>query len=125
MKRQISASILSLSMLVGIGFSGCKVAGTAEVGTAPTLTFTEATNASLQAAHKFGTDIDASVQSGALSLTSAEKQVFDAFVTSLNTTDVLFIAYSKGAATQAQVTSSLADTTSLQTAAQTALAGGH
>lgn len=125
MKRYISASIVSLSVLVGTGLSGCKAVSTAGTATAPTLTFTQATNASLQAAHKFGTDIATSVQGGALLLTPAEKQTFDAFVTSLNATDALFIAYTNGAATQSQVTTSLANTTSLQTAAQTTLAGSN
>ena len=125
MKRYISAGILLLLMLVGTGLSGCKAVSTAGTPTASTLTFAQATNASLQAAHKFGTDIATSVQSGALLLTPAEKQAFDAFVTSLNATDVLFIAYTNGVATQTQVTTSLANTTSLQTAAQTTLAGGN
>lgn len=124
MKRYISTGILFLSALVVVGFSGCKRASTVGTATAPTLTFTQATNASLQAAHKFGTDIAASVQNGSLSLTPVEKQAFDLFVTSLNATDALFIAYTNGSATQTQVTSSLANTTSLQTAAQTTLAGG-
>ena len=38
-------------------------------------------------------DIATSVQSGALVLTPGEKQAFDAFAVSLNSTDALFIAY--------------------------------
>lgn len=126
MKRHILSGFLSLALvLAGSGFIGCKAVSTTGPATAPTLTFAQATNASLQAAHKFGTDIAASEQSGALVLTPAEKQAFDAFAASLNSTDVLFIAYSSGAATQAQVTTSLANTTSLQTSAQTALTGAN
>ena len=124
MRRHISSGILSLALILGgNAFLGCKTVSSGGTAAAPTLTFAQATNASLQAAHKFGMDIAASVQSGALVLTPGEKQAFDAFAVSLNSTDALFIAYSSGAATQAQVTASLANTTSLQTAAQTALAG--
>lgn len=117
--KMILTAVFSLAML-GSGFLGCKAvsSGTAS---APTLTFAQATNASLQAAHKFGMDIAASVQSGALTLTPTQKQAFDAFAASLNATDALFIAYESGTATQAQVTASLANTTTLQTSAQTAL----
>lgn len=123
MKRHVSASFLILSVLVGIELSGCKVASPPGLAMSPTLTFSEATNASLQAAHKFGMDIAASVQSGSLSLTPTEKSAFDTFVKSLNATDALFIAYSNGKATQAQVAASLSNTASKQVAAQTALAG--
>ena len=124
MKRHLSAGIVLLTLtFAGVGFLGCKAVGTAGTATAPTLTFAQATNASLQAAHKFGTDIAASVQGGQLVLTASQKQAFDAFSASLNATDALFIAYEGGTATQAQVTSALTNTTALQTSAQTALGG--
>jgi hypothetical protein len=126
MKRYISSGFLSLALvLAGSGFLGCKAVSTTGSATAPTLTFAQATNASLQAAHKFGTDIATSEQSGKLLLTAAQKQAFDAFAASLNATDAVFIAFEGGTATQAQVTTSLANTTSLQTAAQTALTGAN
>lgn len=120
---QFGVVVLSVLLLMGSGFLGCKAASTSGAATAPTLTFAQATNASLQAAHKFGMDIAASVQSGQLVLTATQKQAFDAFSASLNATDALFIAYESGTATQAQVTTSLANTTALQTSAQTALEG--
>lgn len=120
--RQVLIGVLSLA-LAGLGFLGCKAASATGTATAPTLTFAQATNANLQAAHKFGMDIAASVQSGKLVLTATQKQAFNAFSTSLNATDALFIAYERGAATQAQVTVSLTNTTTLQTTAQTALGG--
>lgn len=120
--RQVFIGVLSLA-LAGCGFLGCKAASTTGTATAPTLTFAQATNANLQAAHRFGMDIAASVQSGKLVLTATQKQAFDAFSASLNATDALFIAYESGTATQAQVTVSLANTTTLQTTAQTALGG--
>ena len=123
MKRVLTAGVLSLA-LAGSGFLGCKAANSGTTATAPTLTFAQATNASLQAAHKFALDIAASAQSGKLVLSPAEKQAFDAFAGSLNATDALFIAYSGGSATQAQVTAALANTTTLQATAQTALAQG-
>ena len=113
--RWILAAALCLQLT-----QGCKTA-TAGSPTAPTLTFAGATNASLQAAHKFGEDVAASVQSGKLVLTLAEKQAFDAFAASLNATDAIFISFEGGTATQAQVSSALAATTALQTSAQTAL----
>jgi hypothetical protein len=120
--KRVLTGVLSLALL-GSGFLGCKVASATGAATAPTLTFAQATNASLQAAHKFGMDIAASVQSGALVLTPTQKQAFDAFSASLNGTDALFIAYESGTATQAQVTTALANTAALQTSAQTALGG--
>lgn len=122
MKRHLSVGIVLLTLTFAcVGFLGCKAVGITGTTTAPTLTFAQATNASLQAAHKFGMDIAASVQSGKLVLTPAEKQAFNAFSASLNATDALFIAYEGGTATQAQVAASLANTTALQTSAQTAL----
>jgi hypothetical protein len=124
MKRHMPIGLLSLALMVGqSGFVGCKVTRTTGTATVPTLTFAQATNASLQAAHKFGVDIVSSVQSSKLVLTPAQKQAFDAFSASLNTTDTLFIAYEAGTATQAQVATSLVNTTALQTGAQTALGG--
>ena len=116
---------IALACALFCAMSGCKTVTAAGTPSAPTLTFSQATNASLQAAHKFGMDIAASVQSGHLTMTPAEKQAFDAFATALNATDTLYIAYAAGSATQAQVTASLANTTTLQTAAQTALARGQ
>ena len=116
---------IALTCAMFCTMAGCKTVTAAGTPSAPTLTFSQATNASLQAAHKFGMDIAASVQSGHLTVTPAEKRAFDAFVTALNATDTLYIAYNAGKATQAQVTASLASTTALQTAAQTALAGGQ
>ncbi len=113
--KWIAAGILGLALL-----TGCK-AVTTGTSSAPTLTFAQATNASLQAAHKFGTDIAASVADGKLALTPAEKQAFDAFAKSLNATDALFVSYENGSATQTQVSNALANTTALQTSAQTAL----
>ncbi len=114
---------LTATMFGGmIAYQGCKTAGTG-TSSAPTLNFATATNASLQAMHKFGMDIAASVQSGALVLSPTEKQAFDAFSASLNATDAIFIAFEKGTATQSQVATSLAQTSSLQANAQTALAG--
>lgn len=118
MKRIVLYATLCLLPLV----QGCKTASTS-TSNAPTLNFATATNASLQAMHKFGMDIAASVQSGKLVLTPAEKQAFDAFAASLNATDAIFIAFEKGTATQSQVATSLAQTSSLQSSAQTALAG--
>jgi hypothetical protein len=125
MKRYTSIAILSFLILTWIGLLGCKTTNASGTVTAPTLTFTQATNASLQAAHKFGSDIAASVEDGSLLLTPSEKQAFNLFVTSLNATDVLFIAYNNGAATQAQVETSLANTSSLQVTTQVALAKGN
>ena len=114
---------LTATMFGGmIAYQGCKTASTG-TSSAPTLNFATATNASLQAMHKFGMDIAASVQSGALVLSPTEKQAFDAFSASLNATDAIFIAFEKGTATQSQVATSLAQTSALQTSAQTALAG--
>lgn len=114
---------LTTTMFGGmVAYQGCKTASTG-TSSAPTLNFATATNASLQAMHKFGMDIAASVQSGALVLSPTEKQAFDAFSASLNATDAIFIAFEKGTATQSQVATSLAQTSSLQTSAQTALAG--
>lgn len=123
MAHDILAGVISGGILLAaLNFQGCKTVKGAG-GSAPTLTFQAATNASLQAAHKFGMDIASSVQSGKLVLTPAEKQTFDAFAASLNATDALFLAFEQGTATQAQVAAALAKTTSLQTSAQTALAG--
>lgn len=116
--KRIGVAVLSLALL---GLPGCKTVAAGGTATAPTLTFAQATNASLQAAHKFGMDIAAGVSSGKLVLTPTEKQAFDAFATSLNATDAIFIAYEAGTATQAQVATALAQTTALQTSAQTAL----
>ncbi len=113
--KLIAVGVVGLALL-----SGCK-AVTTGTSSAPTLTFAQATNASLQAAHKFAMDISASVASGKLVLTSNEKQAFDAFAASLNATDALYIAFTQGSATQAQVAAALANTTALQTSAQTAL----
>ena len=113
--------ILTAALSVGLlGAMGCKAAS-AGTSSAPTLTFAQATNASLQAAHKFGMDIAAAVQDRNLIMTPAEKQAFDAFAVSLNATDALFVAYENGSATQTQVSNSLSATTALQTSAQTAL----
>ena len=116
--KAIAVGVLSLALL-----TGCKTASTG-TSSAPTLTFAQATNASLQAAHKLGIDIASSVASGKLVLSPAEKQAFDAFAMSLNATDAIFIAFEGGTATQAQVTTALANTTALQAAAQTALTQG-
>jgi hypothetical protein len=110
--------LLALALL-----AGCKAATTG-TSSAPTLTFAQATNASLQAAHKFGMDIAASVQSGKLVLTATEKQAFDAFAASLNATDAVYIAYESGQATEAQVTTALTKTTALQQTAQATLTQG-
>jgi hypothetical protein len=114
----IATGILSLTLL-----TGCKAVNATGTATAPTLTFAQGTNASLQAAHKFGLDVAASVQSGKLVLTPAQKQAFDAFAASLNATDAIYIAFESGTATTAQVAAALANTTALQTSAQTALGG--
>ena len=114
---------LAAAMFAGmVSYNGCKTVSTG-TSSAPTLTFAQATNASLQAAHKFGLDIAASVQSGKLVLSPAQKQAFDAFSASLNATDALFISFESGGATQAQVSAALANTAKLQTSAQTALGG--
>ncbi len=112
---------LTTTMFGGmIAYQGCKTASSG-TSSAPTLSFATATNASLQAAHKFGMDIAASVQSGKLALTPTEKQAFDAFATSLNATDALFIAFEQGSATQTQVATALANTAALQATAQATL----
>lgn len=116
--KWIAAGVLGLALM-----TGCK-AVTTGTSSAPTLTFAQATNASLQAAHKFGMDIAASVADGKLVLTAGQKQAFDVFANSLNATDAIFVAYSGGTATQAQVATALANTTALQAAAQTTLAQG-
>lgn len=118
--KQIATGVLSLALLA---LPGCKPA-TVGTSSAPTLTFAQATNASLQAAHKFAMDVSSSVQSGKLVLTLAQRQAFDVFATSLNATDAIFIAYEAGKATQAQVATALAETTALQQTAQTNLTQG-
>ncbi|MHB1937434.1 MAG: hypothetical protein ACYCOR_12725 [Acidobacteriaceae bacterium] len=119
--KRVATGILSLALLA---MPGCKTATATGTATAPTLTFAQATNASLQAAHKFGVDIAASVGSGKLVLTPTEKQAFDAFAASLNATDAIFIAFEGGSATQAQVTTAVANTTALQATVQTVLTQG-
>lgn len=114
--KTIVAGIFALALL-----TGCKGVRTG-TASAPTLTFAQATNASLQAAHKFGMDIAASVADGKLVLTAGQKRAFDAFAGSLNATDAIFVAYSGGTATQAQVSTALAKTTALQATAQSTLA---
>lgn len=116
----VKVAILALALC---GATGCRTV-TAGTPSAPTLTFAQGTNASLQAAHRFAMDISQSVASGKLVLSATEKQAFNTFAASLNATDAVFIAFESGSATQAQVSAALAKTTALQQTAQAALAQG-
>lgn len=124
MSHDILAGLISGSLLLGaMNFQGCKTVAANGVATAPTLTYTQATNATLQGLHKYAMDTATALKDGTETMSATGKQAFNAFAVSLNTADALFIAYSQGTATQAQVSAAVSQATTLQQGVQNATTG--
>lgn len=124
MNRAITATILTLALLVPMGCKKAAATNPAVLAPGYTSQADQVMGQTLVGAHAFYATIQADVAAGKYTPAPAEKTALNNFAMTLNAAQTIYIGYHAGVNTQAQAQAAVDSLATQQTALQSTITGG-